>query len=159
MRRLDEFAEEARKVGLQLRVDTDHLDRVARLASDGLFHVPLLAFCILVITRARKGGLETADLAAWTGAALGHHFSSIQAAHRKLEWSIQHRKRCADALVFLENVALVIVEEKPSRTVRCTTGGLDVVRKLLRRPDEVGVLARGLDRAHRAVEHHGLELL
>jgi hypothetical protein len=52
-----------------------------------------------------------------------------------------------------------VVHETPRRAVRCTVAGLDFVRKLLRQTDEIGVLARGLDRAHRAVEHHGLELL
>ncbi len=159
MKRLDQFTEDARKAGLHLRVDSEHLDRVARLGNEGLFHVPLLALCILIVARAKKGTLATADLAAWTGATLGRHFSSIEAAHRKLEWSLQHRRRCADALVFLENVQLVVVEEKPHRCVRCTDKGLEFVRSVLGRADEVGFVSRGLIRAYRAVEHHGLELL
>src|ERR1039458_3213785 len=114
MKSLDQFTEEARRAQLRLHVDPDHLNRVARLSSDGLFHVPLLALCILVVARAKKGSLATADLAAWTGATLGRHFSGIEAAHRKLEWSFQHRRRCADALVFLENVQLLTTEQAPS---------------------------------------------
>ena len=159
MKSLDQFTEEARKASLHLRVDPEHLSRVARMGSDGLFHVPVLALCILIVARGKNGALATADLAAWTGATLGRHFSSIEAAHRKLEWSLQHRRRCADALVFLENVKLVVVQETPGRSVRCTPDGLAFVGSLLRRVDEIGLFCRGLDRSYRAVEHHGLELL
>ncbi len=159
MKRLDEFSDEAREAGVHLRIDPEQLDRAARAGGGGLFHVPLLALCILVVARAKKGELATADLVAWTGATLSRYFSGIQAARRKLEWSLQHRRRCADALVFLENVRLINVQETPHRTVHCSHQGLDFARKLLRQPDEVGVLVRGLDRSYRAVELKGLELL
>jgi hypothetical protein len=155
---LNEFASQARDAGLHLRIDAEHLDRVARLGNEGLFHVPLLALCILIVGQGKKGDLCTADLAAWTGATLGNHFSGIGAARRKLEWSLQHRRRCADALVFLENVGLVRVIEGAARSVRCTDTGYEFVRKLLHQADETGVFCRGLERSYRAVEHHGLHL-
>lgn len=159
MKRLDEFSEEARKAQLHLQIDSDKLDQALLFGTDGVFHVPLLALCILIIARSKKVDLWTADLAAWTGATLGRHFAGSPGTQRKLEWSLQHRKRCADALVFLENVQLVSVQETPQRTVRCTARGLEFVRTILRRTDEVGVLLRGLDRSHREVEHHGFDLL
>lgn len=159
MKRLDEFAAEARKAGVHLTVNAEHLDRVARLGTDGLFHIPLLALCMLIVAREKKGAFATADLAAWVGATLGQHFSGIHAARRKLEWSLPHRRRCADALVFLENVQLVVVQEAPYRCVRCTAAGLEFIRKVLQSSDEIGVFCRGLIRSYRRVEHHGLELL
>lgn len=158
MKPLDEFAIEARAAGLHLRIDPKHLDRVARLGNEGLFHVPLLALCILIVSHGKKGELCTADLAAWTGATLGNHFSGIQAARRKLEWSLQHRRRCADALMFLENAGLVTVSEAHMRTVRCTEAGYELVRKLLHLGAETGAFCRSLERSYRIVEHHGLQL-
>jgi len=155
---LNEFAIRARDSGLHLHIDAQHLDRVARLGNEGLFHVPLLALCILIVSQGKKGELCTADLAAWTGATLGNHFSGIDAARRKLEWSIQHRRRCADALVFLENVGLVTITQGQDRSVRCTDTGYTFVRKLLQQADETGVFCRSLERSYRAVEHHGLRL-
>jgi hypothetical protein len=153
---LNEFAIQARNAGLHLHIDAQHLDRVARLGNEGLFHVPLLALCILIVSQGKRGELCTADLAAWTGATLGNQFSGIDAARRKLEWSFQHRRRCADALVFLENVGLVTVSEGQGRTVRCTDNGYDFVRRLLHQADETGVFCRSLERSYRTVEHHGL---
>lgn len=159
MARLDDFADALRNANVHLQVNSENLDRAARSGGASLFHIPLLALCILVIARKKQGEFLTADLAAWSGATLSRHFSGIEAARRKLEWSIEHRRRCADALVFLENIELVTVQETPHRSVRCTDKGLDFIRKLFPLQDEVGVLARGLDRSYRAVEKRGLELL
>lgn len=159
MGRLDDLLAATRDADIRLRVSTEHLDRVARHSPDGMFHVPLLALCILVVAQQQDGKLATADLAAWTGATLGRHFSNIQAAHRKLDWSIAHRRRCAEALVFLENVGLAGVQGDSERNVRCLPTGTALLADLSKRPGEAGVLISGLRRASVAVAHHGLELL
>jgi hypothetical protein len=64
MKPLEQFAIQAREAGLHLRIDVQHLDRVARLGGEGLFHVPLLALCILLVAHGKRGELSTADLAA-----------------------------------------------------------------------------------------------
>ena len=159
MSKLDEFSAAVGDATFRLRIDSENLDRIARAGGAGLFHIPLLALCILVMARHKHASLPTADLAAWTGATLSSFFSGAHGARRKLEWSLEHRRRCADALVFLENVNLVSVQEVPARVVQCTEKGTECVRRLLHEPDEVGTLIRGIDRAHRAVQHRGLELL
>jgi hypothetical protein len=159
MGRLDDLLAETRDANIRLRVSTEHLDRAARLSAEGIFHIPLLALCMLVVAQARRGTLETSDLAAWTGATLGRHFSNIQAAHRRLEWSLAHRRRCAEALVFLENVGLVAVRGTSIRRVKCEAGGTAMLGDLVRRGGEAGLLVGGLRRAHAAVEHHGLDFL
>jgi hypothetical protein len=153
MKTLDELASRLHQV--KLRLDPAKVDRVARLANEGFFHIPLVAFCILILSRSQKEKLHLGELAAWTGATLGAQFSSLETAHRKLEWSLNHRRRCADALVFLENVGLVQVGEL-DRTLRCTPKGLEILRDLMHRDDEIGVLSRGLDKSSRKVERHGL---
>jgi hypothetical protein len=159
MKPLDELASQAREIGLHLRVNAEHLDRVARMGAVGLFHVPLLALCILIVSHGKKGELSTSDLASWTGATLGHYFSGIEAARRRLEWSLAHRRRCADALVFLENLSLIDINQGQARTLKCSQTGNEFLRKLFDQGDETGVLCRGLERSYRAVEHHGLSLL
>jgi hypothetical protein len=160
MGRLDDLLAEARGANIQLRVSTEHLDRAARLSADGMFHIPLVALCMLVVAQSQRGTLATSDLAAaWTGATLGRHFSNIQAAHRRLEWSLAHRRRCAEALVFLENVGLVTVNGPSNRQVKCEARGTAMLSDLVRRGDEAGLLVSGLRRAYVAVELHGLDLL
>jgi len=159
MKSLDEIAAEATQAEVRLRINTDALTRVSCATVDGLFHTPLLALTILVIARARKNGLPTSDVATWTLGTLVKHFGVLRLARSRIQWSVLLRRRCADALVFLENVGLAGVHEAPFRTVHITVNGRDFVSKLSRIPDEIGVLVRQLERAHRAVEQTGLELL
>ncbi|HEY4014309.1 MAG TPA: hypothetical protein VGM06_13290 [Polyangiaceae bacterium] len=159
MKSLDEIAAEATEANVRLRVNTEVLSRVSGAMVDGLFHTPLLAITILVIARARRSGLQTADLATWTLGTLVRHFDALRLARGRIQWSVLLRRRCADALVFLENVGLASVVEGPMRTVHISANGRDFVAKLSRSADEAGVLVRQLQRAHRAVEQGGLELI
>ena len=156
---LEQFVADPRVASLRLQIASERLDNAARSQHEGLFHIPLLAICTLVISRRVSSPLRTSELASWTGATLGYHFYGAQAARRKLEWSIPHRRRCADALLFLENLELVKVEEAVERQVKCTSAGLYFLNKRTRKPDEIGTMIRGLDRACRAIELEGLHLL
>lgn len=156
MKPLNQFADETSESSLHLQVDAENLSRIALQGEDGLFQVPLLALCLLVVARERKGELPTADVAVWTGATLTRHFARDESSRRKLDWSLQHRKRTADTLVFLENLEFIVVNEVPNRRVSCTTSGLAFAAKLMRQTDEVGTLVRGLLRSYTAVEHRGL---
>jgi hypothetical protein len=159
MKSLENFVEDARLKDLHLQVKPEHLDRAARSSHEGLFHIPLIAVCILVMARRLKPQLRTSELASWTGATLGHQFYGMQAACRKLEWSLQHRKRCADALLFLESVQLAKIEETPERHVVCTQAGLQFLVQRSKSPDEIGIMIHGLERSCRAIELEGLHLL
>ncbi len=160
MKSLAQFGEDARNAGLHLKVDSERLDRVARVSDeDALFHVPLLALCILMVARTRTKALLTADVGAWVGATLTRHFSRKNSSNSKLAWSFPHRRRCAEALVFLEDLQLVVVEGSAERSLKLTQKGTETVRTFLSRPDDVGALCQGLVRAYRTVEHHGLQLL
>ena len=159
MKSLNEIATEATEANVRLQINTDALTRVSSATVDGLFHTPLLALTILMIARERKSGLPTTDIATWTLATLVKHFDALRLARGRLQWSVLLRRRCADALVFLENIGLASVHEVPSRTVHITANGRDFIGKASRTADELGVLVRQLARAHHAVEQGGLELL
>jgi hypothetical protein len=156
---LDQVAAEATEANVRLRIDTDALTRAAGTTVDGFFYTPLLALTVLVIIRGRKSGLPTSDIATWALGTLVKHFETLRLARGRIQWSVVLRRRCADAVVFLENVGLAGVHEAPTRTVHITLQGREFVGKLARGADETGVLLRQLERAHRAVEQGGLELL
>lgn len=159
MRTLDEVVATATTANVRLRIDTDALSRISGVTVDGMFHTPLLAMTILVISRARKNGLPTTDIATWALGTLVKHFETLQLNRARIQWSVVLRRRCADALVFLENVALAQVHEAPTRTIHITLNGRDFIGKLARKADETGVLVRHLERSYRAVDQGGLELL
>jgi hypothetical protein len=159
MRTLDEVVEYATARDATLRVNTSAISRVTGATVDGLFHVPLLALTILVIASSSKLGLGTADVGSWATATLMRHFEELNLSRGRLRWSILIRRRCADALVFLEQAGLIVVREAPERAAYLTKEGRDFVRNAASGADEIGVLTRQLRRAHRAAEHTGLELL
>jgi hypothetical protein len=103
--------------------------------------------------------LATSDVSTWTLATLVHHCDALRIARGRIQWSVLLRRRCADALVFLENVELVTIRSTPSRTVTLTDTGRHFIARLRGRADEAGVLVRQLDRAHHAVEQGGFQLL
>lgn len=159
MKSLSAVTTEATDANIRLRVNTEALARAASGTTDGVFHTPLLALTILVVSQARRAGLPTVDLTTWTLGTLSRHFDALRLSRVRIQWSILLRRRCADALVFLENVGLAGVQEIPSRTIFISQSGRTLLGKLSRQPDELGVLVRQLERAYRAVEQTGLELL
>ena len=159
MKSLDQIVAEVTAAHVRFKINTDALIRVSGTNPNELFHTPLLALTILTITRARKAGLPTSDLATWTLGTLSKHFEGFLAARGRIQWSVPLRRRCADALVFLENVGLAEVRQVPLRTVYISMAGRGFISKLARTADECGVLVRQLERAYHAVEQGGLELL
>lgn len=158
MRTLKELAEFARGRDVRVRVNSEGLERAAKTPDEILFQVPILALTLLVLARAKKGELLTSEMTTWTCATLARHFRDARDGRRRVDWSFALRRRCADALVFLENRGLVTVLEAPQRRVKASASGLDFLRKALKATSELGVLVRALDRAHRAVGQTGLEL-
>lgn len=156
MRTLDEIAQEAVERGVRLAMDRDSLDRAVRNVPEGLFHVPLISLVILVILQERRGGLQLSDVSTWTLATLLRHSQASGAAKFRNAWSLQVRKRCAEAIVFLENRNFVVVDNRGSRFVSLAPDGREFIRTLFRAPSEAGMLARSLRREYSAVEQVGL---
>lgn len=62
MRSLEELTEEAQKANLRLRVNPERLNEIARLSDEGLFHVPILALCILLSSEQERHRLQLLTL-------------------------------------------------------------------------------------------------
>jgi hypothetical protein len=159
MRTLDEVVQLATDQRIRLLVSSSELDRIAGSEGDTIFHTPLLAITILVIIRERRAGLGTSDVATWTLATLAQHCRGLGVKPAKLQWSVPLRRRCADALVFLENSGMIAVDTRSSRALALAPLGREFITGRARATDEAGVLVRKLQRAYRAAEQIGLELL
>lgn len=159
MRSLDEIVAEAAAAKVTLEVDPRALDSASNTTTDSVFHTPLVALTILVIVRAKRGGIFVQDIATWTIATLVRHCDILRITRSRVRWSIPLRRRCADGLVFLENVGMISVATSPERTVQITDTGRAFLSGLLNKPTDVGVLVRALDRAHQEVQQTGLEIL
>ena len=156
---LDQFVKNAEAANVRITADSKGLEALRVARDDAFFQTPLLSLSLIVIARDRNGRLDTANVPSWVGATLTKHFDDSSAVRKQMEWSLDYRRRCADCIVFLENVGLIAVTLDSARTIRCTEKGQYFVREALKKADEIGVLTRGLLKAHRIVDHHGLELL
>jgi hypothetical protein len=156
---IDHFVKEVEAADIRITVDSTGLEALRPARDDAFFQTPLLSLCLIVIARDMDGRLDTANVPTWVGATLTKHFDDSSAIRKQLEWSLDYRHRCADCIVFLENVGLITVALSSVRSIRCTERGSRFVREALKKADEIGVLTRALMKAHRIVEYHGLELL
>ncbi|HTF68755.1 MAG TPA: hypothetical protein VK638_39355 [Edaphobacter sp.] len=109
---------------------------------DALFYMPLLAISMMII--ARRTPFRTVALGRSVAALLVEHFSSLRRSTHGLETSITLRRRCADALAFLEASQLVSVSEDRERTVVLTDLGKKHVDGGMREASDLGLLMRQL---------------
>jgi hypothetical protein len=159
MTTIEKFIISAEAANVRLTVDPRGLDDLKQTRDDAFFQAPLLSLCLIVVAKGKHDRLATAEVPTWIGATLTKLFDDSSAIRRQLEWSLDYRSRCADCIVFLEDIGFVTVVESNVRTIRCTDRAVGFLREGLKKTDEIGVLLRSLTRAHKIVEHHGLELL
>jgi len=109
---------------------------------DALFHLPLLALAAMVV--ARRTPFRTVSLGRNIAMLLVEHFTALHSAPQALETSITLRRRCADALAFLEAAALVIISKDQRRTVSLTQEGKSQLDRAARDGTDLGLLVRRL---------------
>lgn len=142
---LDAFARLIDGKGLLLRVQEGSVAATRRPAkADALFHLPLLALSILVI--AKVDVLTTEQVGRRVAQLLIEHFKDLHDV-TTLEWSITLRRRCAEALTFLETAKLIEVTGLDVRLIEPSPLGKETLARGLRNESDVGLLARGLVRA------------
>jgi hypothetical protein len=109
---------------------------------DALFYVPLLALSVMII--ARRTPFRTVALGRSVAALLVEHFSALRRSTHGLGTSITLRRRCADALAFLEVAQLVTVSEDRDRIITLTDIGKKHIDGCMREPSDLGLLMRQL---------------
>ena len=153
----DELIKAMASAGVRLKLDEVSIDRAAAFDPDAMFYSPLIALSLLVVADERKT-MRTSEAPVWTAATLTEHFVGLAALGPRLERSVVLRRRCVDALVFLENTELVKVGDAPSRVVNCAAQGKKFLRVIADKHDGAGTLVRGLVNAHANVDARGLSL-
>jgi len=107
---------------------------------DALFHLPLLALAIMVI--ARQTPFRTTLLGRKIAMLLVEHFVALANSPQGVETSLTLRRRCADALAFLEAVRLVSVSSDNQRVVTLTEIGRRELDKAMQEESDLGLLVR-----------------
>lgn len=150
----------SRASAAHIRLKLDEAPDLSTRRPDALFHLPLLALTVLTIASSIRDGVPTSEIGTWTALTIQRAFTGLDLSPQRLRFSVVLRKRCADALVFLEGAGLTEVSGGSARVVRATQEGREVVRKAAGETEsEAGVLVRGLRRSFLAVSKTGRELL
>jgi len=95
----------------------------------------------------------------WLGSVICRTFHGLEASSQNLKWSLTLRRRCADALAFLEAAGLVVVSTNEPRVIKATDAGKTMLRRLIQKGGESGLLTKGLMRAHATAVSRGADLL
>jgi hypothetical protein len=109
---------------------------------DALFHLPLLALSAMII--ARRTPFSTVSLGRYVAMLLIEHFSALRNNPHGLEVSITLRRRCADALAFLEAANLVRISRNEQRDISLTDAGTKHIDAASRDATDLGLLVRQL---------------
>jgi hypothetical protein len=109
---------------------------------DALFHLPLLALAIMVI--ARRESFRTVVLGRSVAMLLVEQFVTLRHVPHGLGTSLTLRRRCADALAFLESAGMVSISQNDERNVSLTTTGKDHLDRGCRDNGDLGLLVRQL---------------
>lgn len=148
---VDAFLESVSASGLRLTAaGTGALRARAPETMDALFHLPLLALAMMVI--ARRTPFRTLALGRKVAMLLVEHFTALRRSPHGIETSLTLRRRCADALAFLEAAQLVAVSPDSRREVTLTQGGKRHFDRAAREANDLGLLIRELARNQERVK-------
>lgn len=139
---VDAFLERISEGNLSLPATRESTIARAPEKVDALFHLPLLALAVMVM--ARRKPFRTTVLGSSVALLLTEHFTALKHTPHALETSLTLRRRCADALAFLEAAGLVAVSPDRLRTVTLSSEGKSNLDRATRDSTDLGLLVRQL---------------
>lgn len=140
---VDAFLESVSSTDIRLPApDADITPGRAPETMDALFHLPLLALAAMII--ARRTPFRTALLGRNVAMLLVEHFAALRHSPHGLETSLTLRRRCADALAFLEASGLAVISQDPQRIVTLTQAGKNHIDRAAHDATDLGLLLRQL---------------
>jgi hypothetical protein len=139
---VDAFLERISERNLSLPATRESTTGRAPEKVDALFHLPLLALAVMVI--ARRKPFRTTVMGSNVALLLTEHFTALKHTPHALETSLTLRRRCADALAFLEAARLVVVSPDRLRTVTLSGEGKSSLDRAARDATDLGLLVRQL---------------
>lgn len=145
-----EFFERVRVDGLEIEFDHRTPATAARLNNEALFHLPLIAITVLMIS---KGHIKpTVDgLGQLVGDCFERTFSGFRGSAQHLGWSASLRVRTVQALAFLEQAGLVDIQA-PSAKVAATALGRKVLGRALSAGGDLAQNLILIERSYRNVK-------
>ncbi len=140
----EKFFQEASEREIVLPLDEFSASVTHRLSNEALFHLPLLAMTILLLSKTRRKP-KSDELGQLIGECFERTFSGFKGSSQHLGWSANLRMRTVKALTFLETVSLVEVDRHDSR-IKATEFGKKVVSKAVDFQSDLGYTLQLIER-------------
>lgn len=146
----DEFFKEAKERTVNLIFDNQKPPTPHRLNNEALFHLPLLAMTVLLLSKTRRKP-KSNEIGQLVGECFERTFSGFKGSSQNLEWSANLRMRTVKALTFLETANLVTVDLHDSR-IKITPNGKSVIAKAVASNSDLAYTLQTIERKYRDVQ-------
>lgn len=121
----DEFFAEAKRLNVAIELPAIRTEATTLLSNEALFHLPLLAMVILVMSKGTRK-VKTNELGQSVGDCLEKTLAGFKGSSQHIGWSANLRIRTIKALSFLELANLVSVDQN-TKTISVTEQGRKII--------------------------------
>ncbi|MGP9687202.1 hypothetical protein [Halomonas sp. AOP25-F1-15] len=140
----DEFFTEAERSNIHLSFEDVGIAGQHRLSNEALFHLPLLAMTILLLSKSRRKP-KSEEIGQLVGECFERTFSGFKGSSQHLGWSANLRMRTVKALTFLELANLVEVDRGDSR-IKIKELGKKIISKAVDSDSDLGFTLKLMER-------------
>jgi len=145
----NEFFDEAREKDVRIPLDNLNTSTSHRLSNEALFHLPLIAMTILLLSKSRSKP-KSEELGQLVGECFERAFKGFKGSSQYLGWSANLRMRTVKALTFLETANLVVVDIQYSK-IKVTEMGKKVISKAIDDDTDLGYNLRVIEQKYRDI--------
>ena len=146
----DDFFQEAKEKGVDIIFDNPDSPVSHRLSNEALFHLPLLAMTILLLSKSRRKP-KSDELGQIVGECFERTFVGFKGSSQHLGWSANLRMRTVKALTFLEAANLVEVDRSHLR-IKITDKGKKVISKASEGDNDLAYTLKLIERKYRDIQ-------
>jgi len=145
----DEFFEKVKADDINISFDNKKLSQGGLLSNEALFHLPLLALIILLLSKGRRKP-RSEQIGQLVGECLEKSILGFKGSAQHLGWSANLRVRTVKALSFLEISSLVKVNVKKG-IIESTEKGNKVINALFEKDTDLSYTLRVVNQSYRNI--------
>lgn len=145
----NEFFNEAKEREVIIVLENPKTPISHRLSNEALFHLPLIAMTILLLSKTRSKP-KSDELGQLIGECFERAFKGFKGSSQYLGWSANLRMRTVKALTFLETANLVEVDTQDSK-IKVTDSGKKVIYKAMDDETDLGYNLQVIERKYRDI--------
>jgi hypothetical protein len=146
---INEFFEQAQLRKIEVKFDRHEPARPTKLSNEAMFHLPLIAITVLMISRSRARP-SVGEIGQVVGDCFEQTFVGFRGSAQHLGWSASLRVRTVQALSFLEISGLVEVDAS-SKNISATPLGIKALDRAMSGGSDLGFTLTQISRAYRNI--------